>query len=223
MGILGSRKPQASPRDEGGPDPSPPVLHAYDGARRDDAAAETPDTSNREISWVRVGDEALWVGVLADDAFETAPDAEEKPAASDVAPLPAPAVSQPDPPNDADGLDAAATLAQQPGSLEFRVLCGARAPEDIRRRFSWKTDQELAESYEIAVNEHSRAERSGQEREARFWDALVRTAVQEAVSRPAFGELDEWDAPDDRREQRLIEKQLDALARVREQALRDQG
>jgi hypothetical protein len=225
MGLRRSRKTKDSPTEGEDVTTKPPLALAPDGEEPDAARENAPETSVDD-TWVRLGADALWAGVLPDDALGALPDAE------DVAP-PVPAKrarpAEPEPalhegppqarPSGPDVPGAAASRVQEPGSPEFRILSGAKTPEDIRRRFGWKTDVELAEAYEIALQERSRATDSDQA----FWDALVEMAVTEAANRPTFGEVNEWEHEHDRREQRLNAKRFQALAKARDAQLRERG
>jgi HEAT repeat protein len=119
-------------------------------------------------------------------------------------------------------LQLAIARAQLPGTTEFRVLGPVRNAAGIRRRFAWKTDDELAASFEIATEARARATMDGSEAEAAYWKVLVRIAVSEAATRPDFGNLAERDEEGGRRERRLREKRLRALAEARQAALRGQ-
>jgi HEAT repeat protein len=119
-------------------------------------------------------------------------------------------------------LQLAIARAQLPGTTEFRVLGPVRSPADIRRRFAWKTDDELATCFAIATEARTRTTMDGSEAEAAYWKVLVRVAVSEAATRPDFGNFAERDEEGGRRERRLREKRLRALADARQAALREQ-
>jgi hypothetical protein len=219
MGLLRSRKTKDSPTEGEDVTRNPPLALAPDGEEPDAAREDAPEPSVDD-TWVRLGADALWAGVLPDEALGALPDAEDVPPqtpAKQQKPQ-LPARPQPRSPGD-DPLGAAAARVQEPGSPEFRILSGAKTPEDIRRRFGWKTDVELAEAYEMALQERSRATDSDQA----FWDALVEMAVTEAANRPTFGAVDEWEHEHDRREQRLNAKRFQALAKARDAQLRERG
>jgi HEAT repeat protein len=108
--------------------------------------------------------------------------------------------------------------AQMPGSPEFRILGSARSAADVRKRFAWKTDEELATSFAIAAEAQARAQKDGSEADATYWELLVQAAVKEAATRPAFGELTDLGGRG-RRERRLLAKRLAALADARQAGL----
>jgi hypothetical protein len=173
------------------------------------------EAASPEASWVRLGAEGLWAGVLPDDALGSLP------VPAEVEEDRKPTEREPETTHsDGDEVEHALSRPQEPGTPEFRILCGARTPNDIRRRFGWKTDKELSECYEIALEEQARATGDGDRAEIVYWDALVRASVQEAVNRPNFGELTEWEAADGRREKRESLRRLNILAKAREDALR---
>lgn len=238
MGILRGRKPKHVETEGDAVDTSPPLALAREDSAHDtttpssgnadssvaDARHEGDLEAGADASWVRLGADALWAGVLPDHALGTLPGAEEdsEPQAgaseqvSSEIPVDAVQVGEQARESGADALDIASSRAQEPGTPEFRILCGATTPSDIRRRFGWKTDKELAEAYEIATQERARAEETGEQQELAYWDALVEASVKEAVDRPAFGEVDEWDEEHGRREKRQTAKRLQALADARE-------
>ena len=83
----------------------------------------------------------------------------------------------------------AVARAQEEGAAALGPLGAEGQADEARRRVAGKTDEELAESYEIAVEARARAEKSGNEKEVGYWELLVQAAVREAVNRPAFGEV----------------------------------
>jgi hypothetical protein len=193
-----------------------PLALAPDGEGTPDPTRDETREAETDPTWVRLGGDALWAGVLPDDALASLPSVDE----SDAVPPQPP--SNPDPalPAGDDPLAFAASRRQEPGSPEFRILCGATAPADIRRRFGWKTDVELAEAYELALQERQGLDGSGDSELRAYWDALVDTAVSEAANRPSYGELNEWEEEEDPREQRRNAKRLDALSKARDERLR---
>jgi hypothetical protein len=213
MGLLRSRKPKDA-ANEGDDVKQSRLALAPEGKGAPDAAPEETREANAEPTWVRLGGDALWAGVLPDDALASLPSSQEtgpEVPANEEAPA-----SSPDQAAAADALALAATRPQEPGSPDFRILCGATTTAEIWRRFSWKTDKELAEAYEIALQERGQADGSGDAALFAYWDALVAAAVTEAANRSTFGELNEWEEEEDRREQRQTAKRLEALAKARE-------
>jgi hypothetical protein len=221
MGLLRSRKPKDSATDGEDVKATPSLALAPEEDGEPDAAREEPAEAEADSSsWVRLGGDALWAGVLPDDALGSLPSGEDSkpptPAdpqrpATDASPKPQAAAPGTDP------LALAASRVQEPGSADFRILCGATTPNEIRRRFGWKTDTELAESYEIALQERGRA---GDDAEVAYWNALVEASLSEAADRPTFGEPIEWEEEDDRREKRESARRLKALADARDALLR---
>lgn len=200
MGILRSQRPnETEPLARREASDAAPIPH--------------PEADSSEASWVRLGAEGLWAGMLPDDALGALPGSAEEPEHEED--------REPELPQSGAGDNAhALSRPQEPGTPEFRILCGARTPDDIRRRFGWKTDKELSECYEIALEELARAKSNGDRADSAYWDALVDASVKEAVHRPNFGELTEWEEADGRREKRESIRRLNILARAREEMLR---
>ena len=219
MGLLRSRKPKDAATESDDVTQDSPLALAPDGDGMAEPVREEPDEPTTDPTWVRLGGDALWAGVLPDDALASLPSAKEPDTDTRADQPEAPA--DPDPAaSDADPLRLAASRPQEPGSPEFRILCGAKSPDDVRRRFSWKTDRELAEAYELALEERNRVDGAGDSALLAYWDALVEASVTEAAARPAFGEVQEWDADEDRREQRQSARRIEALAKARNALLR---
>jgi hypothetical protein len=214
MGMLPSRKPNEE---------------APLAGREEVTNAQGPDGSD-EASWVRLGSQSLWAGMLPDDALGTLPGLENDapvnpPRSQEAASLESGssrlgAADAETLQSGADPLELGVSRAQEPGTAEFRILSGARTSSEIRRRFEWKTDKELAEAYEIGSEELAKAKATGRHPEVAYWTALVDTSVKEAASRPTFGELTEWEEAGGRREKRESIKRLNALAKARQGLLR---
>src|SRR4051812_17776328 len=83
MGLLRSRKTKDPPTEGEDVTTNPPLALAPDG-EEPDAAREDASEPSVDDTWVRLGADALWAGVLPDEALGALPDAD------DVAP-PAPA------------------------------------------------------------------------------------------------------------------------------------
>jgi hypothetical protein len=229
MGLLRSRKPKEAATEGDDVTTSPPLALAPEGDEEPTPAGQQSRQANADSTWVRLGSDVLWAGVLPDEALASLPSLEDPPAKaptsaetrleSKTPAKPQTPATPPRPTTGADPLELAASRTQEPGGPDFRILCGATTPSEIRRRFSWKTDKELAEAYEIALHERKRVAGTGDEADLAYWDALAETSVKEAASRPTFGELNEWEEEHDRREQRESARRLEALAKAREALL----
>ena len=116
------------------------------------------------------------------------------------------------------GASAAEVPAEEIAGTGVGLVRWEARADEARRRVELKTDEELAESYEIALEARARAEKRGSAEEAGSWDRLVQAAVTEAVDRPAFGEPDDAERST-RRERRQLAKRLKALSKAREAAV----
>jgi len=107
------------------------------------------------------------------------------------------------------------------GEVPFPVSSGAGADsrtleEDARAHVTRKSDLELADLYRISSERAS--EPGGDEQEA-YWRALLSATVQEAASRPQFGDV-EANTAGGRRERKRRVKLLAALSEARDEVLR---
>lgn len=90
--------------------------------------------------------------------------------------------------------------------------------EDARRRVASKSDADLAETYRIAVDARSDAERHGDDSRVDYWAALAQASVEEAANRSGFGEAE---AGEGRRGRRRLRRSLEPLLGAREDALHE--
>ena len=152
------------------------------------------------------------------EPFEEEHEAEEQPVEEPVVAFEEPVEAPEDPePEDLDVGEFGLALlrARIPGTVEARLLGSARSAAQIRTRFAWKTDDELAEAFELTVEARAAAERTSSEEEARYWEALVRTTVEEASGRPNFGEQVDAEETVGRREKKRRAKRIKSLAQAR--------
>jgi hypothetical protein len=239
MSLLKGRKSKEAETQDEGVKHSPPLAPAADEELVQDGPNEGAPRPNEEAGWVRLGGDALWVGALPDDLSASGDLGSRADATTEQSAAPAepprtaaqePSVQPDTPPppempvrtepGKASGhpLELAAARTPDVGTPEFRILSGATTPDEIGRRFSWKTDYELAGSYELALQESKHAAKD--DAELAYWEAIAEALVAEAASRPTFGELNEWEDAEDGRERRQKAKRLQALATARDALLR---
>jgi hypothetical protein len=101
-----------------------------------------------------------------------------------------------------------------PEDRSLTVPEGASPEDDARRRVKGKSDDELAETYSIAVKAHADASKGEKAEEVRYWEALARAIVEEAAGRSNF------DAPAPSKGQRRKRREAKRLKRLR--AARDE-
>jgi hypothetical protein len=122
---------------------------------------------------------------------------------------------EPAPPVDEPAATApAAEEKPEPDPLENTEL-----GDEVRRRVAAKTDDELAESYAIAVEARGKASSGAEPHAVGYWDALARAVVDEAARRPTFGQSRGDDGSVGPLERRRRAKKLAALTKARSEAL----
>ena len=202
---------QPAPADEEQPE-------LVDGEQANAADEEEPAPRKR-WSWLRrkkgrqpPADAAEEVEPAAAAAVEEEPAAaavEEEPAAAAVEEEPA-AADEEDP-TAADDSDAPAE-EEAPAKL---VVPEGVTEDELTASVRQKSDDELAESFEIALHAQRRADKASDEKMTVYWRALHDAAVTEASGRPEFGER-EPDPALGRRERKQRAKRIRALVEASE-------
>jgi hypothetical protein len=205
---------------------------AEEAAAAEQAAAEEAAATEAAAAEQAAAEEAAAAEAAAAEEPEAAEESaagEPEPEVADQAETEEPvagngaeAAAEPTSGGGAGDLQAAISRAQEQGAAALGFGAPDQA-EDAQRRVAGKTDDELAESYEIAVEARARAEKSGSEEEVGYWELLVQAAVKEAVGRPTFGEPGPEDESLSRRERRKKARRLKGLSQAREQALGARG